>query len=245
MHPTRLRRLVSGADFARCASGESFSDCPARRAGDAPVRPPVSALGGVDGRVLSLLGRVQSDDRRFCNWSVCFYHRDYWKGQTIIEPSPAMRLALALFGLLLMGMSVGSYFIQGSPGSEGAPVRQLQQPATAIATQELSPPTLSSDQVTQQPSVTQLPAPTTAPRECSGQGFMPPIPGPPPQGCVLTVEWWYPPDPTPCGLWITYGAVEFDDGVAGYWWYEYDVTVPEHIRAFKEKYDYCEVKDFR
>ncbi len=80
---------------------------------------------------------------------------------------------------------------------------------------------------------------------CNQQGYMPPIPAPPPTGCVLTVEWWYPPNPEPCGLWITYGQVEFQQGVAGYWWYEYDVTVPGHIQAFKQKYDYCEVKDFR
>ena len=167
--------------------------------------------------------------------------------KTIIEPSPAMRLALALFGLSLMAMSVGSYFfsLQTSPEATETPVWQPQQPTAVIATQEppLSAP--SSSQVTQQPSVTQPPTSVTAPQECRGQGFMPPIPGPPPQGCVLTIEWWYPPNPTPCGLWITYGEVEFDEGVAGYWWYEYDVTVPGHIRAFKEKYDYCEVRDLR
>jgi len=39
MHPTRLRRWVSGAKFARCGAGCSVSDCLARRAGDAHVRP--------------------------------------------------------------------------------------------------------------------------------------------------------------------------------------------------------------
>lgn len=167
--------------------------------------------------------------------------------KTIIEPSPVMRVALALFGLWLMGMSVGSYFltVQSSPDSPETPAQQLQQPPAAIVTQEQPLSTSSSKQITRQPSVTQPSAPITAPQECKGQGFMPPIPGPPPQGCVLTVEWWYPPNPTPCGLWITYGEVEFDEGVAGYWWYEYDVTVPGHIRAFQEKYNYCEVRDFR
>jgi len=101
----------------------------------------------------------------------------------------------------------------------------------------------SQPEVPVRPTVASRPTPLS--QECNQGGFMPPIPAPPPPGCVLTVEWWYPPNPTPCGLWITYGAVEFDEGVAGYWWYEYDVTVPGHIRAFKEKYNYCEVKDFR
>ena len=37
MHPTRLRRQVSGAKIARFGAGQSFSDCLARRAGDAHV----------------------------------------------------------------------------------------------------------------------------------------------------------------------------------------------------------------
>jgi len=80
---------------------------------------------------------------------------------------------------------------------------------------------------------------------CNQQGNMLPIPNAPPDGCVLTVEWWYPPNSTPCGLWITDSAVEFNEGVAGYWWYEYDTTVLTHIQSFQSKYNYCEVKDFR
>ena len=76
--------------------------------------------------------------------------------KTIIEPSPAMRLALALFGFWLMAISIGSYFfsLQAPPEATETPVWQPQQPTAVIATQEppLSAP--SSSQVTQQPSAT-------------------------------------------------------------------------------------------
>jgi len=101
---------------------------------------------------------------------------------------------------------------------------------------ELPPPSIPN---------TNLTTPAQPDISCNQQGKLPPIPNAPPDGCVLTVEWWYPPDSTPCGLWITDRIVEFNEGVAGYWWYEYDTTVPTHIQAFQSKYDYCEVKDFR
>jgi hypothetical protein len=87
----------------------------------------------------------------------------------------------------------------------------------------------------------------TAWTDCSQDGSMPPVPDAPPPGCVLIVEWWYPPNPTPCGLWITYRGVEFKEGVAGHWWYEYDSTVAAHIQAFKAKDTSkpCEVVDYR
>jgi hypothetical protein len=87
----------------------------------------------------------------------------------------------------------------------------------------------------------------TVEAHCSQDGSMPPVPSAPPPGCVLTVEWWYPPNPTPCGLWITHRGVEFKEGVAGHWWHEYDSTVAAHIQAFKAKDTSkpCGVVDYR
>ncbi len=98
-------------------------------------------------------------------------------------------------------------------------------------------------QLTTQPAVTN----TKAAIVCNQSGSVPPAPSAPPPGCVLTVEWWYPPNPTPCGLWISYDAVSFDEGVAGSWWYESDVTVPSHIKTFKARDTNapCEVVDYR
>lgn len=91
-------------------------------------------------------------------------------------------------------------------------------------------------------------APSRAPQaNCSQNGGMPPVPSAPPPGCVLTVEWWYPPNPTPCGLRITRGGVKFKEGVAGHWWHEYDSTITAHIQAFKAKDTSkpCEIIDDR
>src|SRR3990172_4982811 len=47
-------------------------------------------------------------------------------------------------------------------------------------------------------------AATTLPSAvCTASGRIPPLPQAPPAGCVLLVEWWVRPYPTPCGLLIT------------------------------------------
>jgi hypothetical protein len=69
----------------------------------------------------------------------------------------------------------------------------------------------------------------------------------PPKGLVLIVEWWYPPNPTPCGIWIATTAVPFSQGVEGRWWYVPPERVSQHIDEYKSKPNSvnCEVKDFR
>lgn len=72
--------------------------------------------------------------------------------KTIIEPSPAMRFLLAVFGLFLMALSLGSYFIssQTKPSTADAPT---QGPTSAPVVQPINSPT----------SPPSLPSPTIAP----------------------------------------------------------------------------------
>ena len=67
------------------------------------------------------------------------------KFKTIIEPSPAMRVVLALFGLALMALSIGGYFLNS----------QATPRAEEISAQD--PESVTSQQVTQQSSVQSTP----------------------------------------------------------------------------------------
>jgi hypothetical protein len=85
--------------------------------------------------------------------------------------------------------------------------------------------------------------------ECNGEGGLssPSLPFAPPKGCVLIAEWWYPRNPTSCGIWIAATAVPFSHGVDGHWWYVPPERVSPHIAEYKSKPNSvnCEVKDFR
>jgi len=88
------------------------------------------------------------------------------KFKTIIEPSPAMRVLLAVFGLFLMALSLGSYFVssQTKPNTAGTPSQGpisapvIQPSATipqAIATTRV--PSTQPAVMTQPPSGETLP----------------------------------------------------------------------------------------
>jgi hypothetical protein len=82
------------------------------------------------------------------------------------------------------------------------------------------------------------PQPPPSKVECSGEGGLssPTLPSAPPEGCVLIVEWWYPPKPTPCGIWIAATAVpSFRHNVHGHWWYVPPERVSPHIAKYKSK----------
>jgi hypothetical protein len=80
--------------------------------------------------------------------------------KTIIEPSPTARFILALFGLLLMGVSAASYSLQSSEVAETSG-RQPQQPPTIIATQEQPLSTPASGAQEPLPTLTTTPILTT------------------------------------------------------------------------------------
>jgi len=111
--------------------------------------------------------------------------------KTIIEPSPAMRLVLALFGLFLMAVSVSGYFL-GSRPTQGTNEISLQEPesntpvfptvaVTATMPQPDNEPTVVGPTVissTAEPTPTMQPIPTFDPtcdtrffvRESAGEG---------------------------------------------------------------------------
>jgi hypothetical protein len=80
--------------------------------------------------------------------------------------------------------------------------------------------------------------PSDPPVKCNGEGDLssPSLPSAPPKGCVLITEWWYPSNPTSCGIWIAATAVpSFRHGVRGHWWYVPPERVNPHIDEYKSK----------
>jgi hypothetical protein len=70
-------------------------------------------------------------------------------------------------------------------------------------------------------------------------------PSEPPNGCVLIVEWWIPPDSANCGIMITVQQPAIPEGAIGVWWYVYPQRPDSHKQEFLAKYPYCKVEDFR
>jgi disulfide bond formation protein DsbB len=91
------------------------------------------------------------------------------KVKTIIEPSPTMRLVLALFGLFLMGLSASSYFfVQSQPTTEIAELPTQVTPTTTPSPTTYPTPTQPGGQVSSPTEIATEPPPTQAPsgRSC-------------------------------------------------------------------------------
>jgi len=90
-----------------------------------------------------------------------------------------------------------------------------------------------------------LPSATPSPF-CYGSGSIPPIPSAPPSGCILIVEWWVKPNPTPCGLLITRDIPSSVPSAAvGTWYVVYPSRPDSHIKEFQARDIPCEIKDLR
>ncbi len=108
-----------------------------------------------------------------------------------------------------------------------------------------TPTATAINRLTPIPTDTSIPSTPTLPPSCDGSAALPPAPDSPPSGCVLIVEWWVPPDPTPCGIIITTDAPFIREGAKGTWWYEYPNRPESHLEEYLANYPHCEVQDLR
>ncbi len=81
-------------------------------------------------------------------------------------------------------------------------------------------------------------------QETSGQSLSS-LPSAPSAGCVLIVEWWYPPDANNCGILITSGNPNLPNNPTGTWWNVYPTRPESHIQEFQQKSPQCKVDDQR
>lgn len=104
--------------------------------------------------------------------------------------------------------------------------------------------TTQSDSVTV-PQPTTMPAPPSSNCQETGGETLSPLPAAPPDGCVLIIEWWVPPDSSNCEVLVTFNSPVLPEGAAGTWWYTYPSRPESHIQAYLQKYPYCRVEDLR
>ena len=67
----------------------------------------------------------------------------------------------------------------------------------------------------------------------------------PTNGCVLTVEWWVPPNSSNCGIIITTSNPVIPTGAIGSWWYVYPQRPDSQKEEYLAKNPQCKVEDLR
>ena len=95
------------------------------------------------------------------------------------------------------------------------------------------------------PQPTTIPAPPSSNCKETGGETLSPLPAAPPDGCVLIIEWWVPPDTNNCEVLVTFNPPVLPEGATGTWWYTYPDRPASHIQAFRQKYPHCRVEDLR
>jgi len=125
-------------------------------------------------------------------------------------------------------LTATAFFIQAT---------QIEATSQAIATRQ------KGIEATQT-AITKYQTPTALPI-CSSSGNLPPVPEAPPTGCILIVEWWVKPDPTPCGLLITRNDPSIPSDAVGSWWYVYPNRPDQHIKEYQAKDLPCDIQDLR
>ncbi len=163
-----------------------------------------------------------------------------WQRVTGSMDENLIRTQVALEIMLTqLSVSANSNIVSITPSTGSQSIQIYQSPVPMRITATTSLP------LSLVPMSPTNPAPSSY---CDGVSHsIPPDPISAPTGCLLIVEWWVPPNPTPCGVIFVFDAPIIREGAIGTWWHVYPNRLESHLKEYQSKPNNanCIVEDLR